>query len=319
MKVFGATISVGALQPLGRALMLPIAVLPVAGLLLRLGQPDLLNIDFVAAAGNAIFHNLGLLFAIGVAVGFAKDGNGAAGLAGVVCFLVATNGAEALIGAPGALTAGVGAKTAALTIADYRATALFKLSVPLGILSGLIAGSFYNRFGTIKLPDYLAFFGGRRFVPIVSGLAGLVLAAIFGLGWTSLDAAINALSRFIIGAGPVGLFLYGVLNRLLIVTGLHHILNNVVWFIVGDYHGVTGDLNRFFAGDPTAGSFMAGFFPVMMFGLPAACLAMYHEARPERRAETGGLLLSLALTVFLTGVTEPIEFSFMFLVPALYL
>jgi PTS system N-acetylglucosamine-specific IIC component len=317
MKLFGREISVGALQPLGRSLMLPIAVLPVAGLLLRLGQPDLLNIDFVAAAGNAIFHNLGLLFAIGVAVGFAKDGNGAAGLAGVVCFLVAVNGAEALIVAPKA-AASLDAKTAALVAADFRAGALQKLSVPLGILSGLIAGGCYNRFGAIKLPDYLAFFGGRRFVPIVSGLAGLLLAAIAGLGWTSLSAAIDGLSRFIVGAGPFGLFLYGVLNRLLIVTGLHHILNNVVWFIIGDYHGVTGDLNRFFAGDPTAGSFMAGFFPVMMFGLPAACLAMYHEAKPERRAEAGGLLLSLGLTVFLTGVTEPIEFSFMFLAPMLY-
>jgi PTS system N-acetylglucosamine-specific IIC component len=318
MKILGREISVGALQPLGRALMLPIAVLPVAGLLLRLGQPDLLNIGFVAAAGDAIFHSLGLLFAIGVAVGFAKDGNGAAGLAGVVCFLVATNGAEALIAAPKAAAA-IDAKTAALVAADYRAQALFKLSVPLGILSGLIAGNFYNRFGAIKLPDFLAFFGGRRFVPIVSGLAGLALALVFGLSWTRLDSGIDTLSRLIIGAGPVGLFLYGVLNRLLIVTGLHHILNNIAWFIIGDYHGVTGDLNRFFAGDPTAGSFMAGFFPVMMFGLPAACLAMFHEAKPERRAETAGLLLSLALTALLTGVTEPIEFSFMFLAPALYL
>ena len=317
MKILGREISIGALQPLGRALMLPIAVLPVAGLLLRLGQPDLLNIDFVAAAGNAVFHNLGLLFAIGVAVGFAKDGNGAAGLAGVVCFLVAVNGAEALIAAPKA-AAGLDAKTAAIVASDFRAGALQKLWVPLGIVSGLIAGGFYNRFGAIKLPDFLAFFGGRRFVPIISGLAGLALAAAAGFGWTGLSSAIDALSRFIVGAGPFGLFLYGVLNRLLIVTGLHHILNNVVWFIIGDYHGATGDLNRFFAGDPTAGSFMAGFFPVMMFGLPAACLAMYHEAKPERRAEAGGLLLSLALTVFLTGVTEPIEFSFMFLAPALY-
>jgi PTS system N-acetylglucosamine-specific IIC component len=319
MKVFGAELSVGALQPLGRALMLPIAVLPVAGLLLRLGQPDLLNIGFIAAAGDAIFHNLGLLFAIGVAVGFARDGNGAAGLAGVVCFLVASNGAQALIAAPPEITAGLLAKTAKLATADFRAGALFKLSVPLGILSGVIAGGLYNRFGAIKLPDYLAFFGGRRFVPIVAGLAGLCLAAVFGLGWTGLDAAIDGLSRLIVGAGPVGLFFYGMLNRLLIVTGLHHILNNIAWFIIGDYHGVTGDLNRFFAGDPTAGSFMAGFFPVMMFGLPAACLAMFHAARPERRAETGGLLLSLALTALLTGVTEPIEFSFMFLAPVLYL
>ena len=123
----------------------------------------------------------------------------------------------------------------------------------------------------------------------------------------------------IVAAGPLGLFFYGVLNRVLIVTGLHHILNNVAWFIIGDYHGATGDLHRFFAGDPSAGTFMAGFFPVMMFGLPAACLAMFHTAKPERRSETGGLLLSLALTAMLTGVTEPIEFSFMFLAPVLYL
>jgi PTS system N-acetylglucosamine-specific IIC component len=319
MKILGVKVSAAGLQPLGRALMLPIAVLPVAGLILRLGQPDLLNIAFIAAAGNAIFHNLGLLFAIGVAVGFARDGNGAAGLAGVVCFLVATSGAQALISAPPEVTTGLSAKLAPLAVADFRSAALFKLSVPLGILSGLIAGGLYNRFGAIKLPDYLAFFGGRRFVPIVSGLAGLVLAAIFGFGWTRLDGAIDSLSRAIVGAGPLGLFLYGVLNRLLIVTGLHHILNNIAWFIIGDFHGVTGDLNRFFAGDPTAGSFMAGFFPVMMFGLPAACLAMFHEARSDRRAETGGLLLSLALTALLTGVTEPIEFSFMFLAPVLYL
>ena len=201
---------------------------------------------------------------------------------------------------------------------DFRSGALFKLSVPLGIISGLIAGGFYNRFGAIKLPDYLAFFGGRRFVPIVSGLAGLALAAAFGFGWTRLDTTIDSLSRLVVGAGPVGLFFYGVLNRLLIVTGLHHILNNIAWFILGDFHGVTGDLNRFFAGDPSAGSFMSGFFPVMMFGLPAACLAMFHEAKPDRRAEAGGLLLSLALTALLTGVTEPIEFSFMFLAPVLY-
>jgi len=311
-------LSLSALQPLGRALMLPIAVLPVAGLMLRLGQPDLLNIPFVAAAGDAIFHNLGLLFAIGVAVGFARDGNGAAGLAGVVCFLVATNGAQALISVPADVLAGLADKSRDLATAAFKAAALFKLGVPLGILSGLIAGDFYNRFGNLKLPDYLAFFGGRRFVPIVSGAAGLVLALIFGLGWTTLDRGIDGLSHAIVGAGPFGLFAYGLLNRLLIVTGLHHILNNVVWFIVGDYHGATGDLNRFFAGDPTAGAFMAGYFPVMMFGLPAACLAMFSTARPERKAAVGGMLLSLALTSFLTGVTEPIEFTFMFLAPWLY-
>jgi PTS system N-acetylglucosamine-specific IIC component len=311
-------VSLSALQPLGRALMLPIAVLPVAGLLLRLGQPDMLNIAFVASAGDAIFHNLGLLFAIGVAVGFARDGNGAAGLAGVVCFLIATNGAETLIATPADALAGMSGKAADLASAAYKAAAINKLSVPLGILSGVIAGDFYNRFGNIKLPEYLAFFGGRRFVPIVSGLAGLALATVFGLGYAGLNQAIDTASRAVVAAGPFGLFVYGVLNRLLIVTGLHHILNNIAWFILGDYHGATGDLNRFFAGDPSAGAFMAGYFPVMMFGLPAACLAMYHTARPERRAAVGGMLASLALTAALTGVTEPIEFSFMFLAPALY-
>ncbi len=318
--------SLSALQPLGRSLMLPIAVLPVAGLMLRLGQPDLAFVPglgaigpLIAAAGDAIFHNLGLLFAIGVAVGFARDGNGAAGLAGAVCFLVATNGAQALIAAPPEALAGMTGKAKDLASAAFKAQALFRLGVPLGILSGLVGGIFYNRFSGMKLPEYLAFFGGRRFVPIVSGFAGLVLALAFGLGFGALSGGMDGLSREVVTAGPLGLMAYGVLNRLLIVTGLHHILNNIAWFIIGDFHGTTGDLNRFFAGDPTAGAFMSGFFPVMMFGLPAACLAMYHAARPDRRKAVGGMLLSLALTSFLTGVTEPIEFSFMFLAPALYL
>jgi PTS system N-acetylglucosamine-specific IIC component len=318
MSSNGVSAALGALQPLGRALMLPIAVLPVAGLLLRLGQPDLLNIAFVAAAGDAIFHNLGLLFAIGVAVGFAKDGNGAAGLAGAVCFLIATTGAEALMTVPPDTTAGLTGKAADLAGAAFRDAAINHLSVPIGILSGVIAGGFYNRFGTIRLPEYLAFFGGRRFVPIVSGLAGLATAASVGFSSSALREGIDSLSHAVVAAGPLGLFAYGALNRLLIVTGLHHILNNVAWFIVGDFHGATGDLHRFLAGDPTAGAFMSGFFPVMMFGLPAACLAMWRSARPERRAAVGGMLASLALTSFLTGVTEPIEFSFMFLAPALY-
>ena len=311
-------LSAGSLQGLGRALMLPIAVLPIAGLLLRLGQPNLLDISFVAAAGSAIFQNLGLLFAIGVAVGFARDGNGAAALAGAVCFLVATHGAQTMLSPPAHLGDGLTPAIREIVITVYRQTALAKLSVPLGVLSGLIAGSFYNRFGAISLPEYLAFFGGRRFVPIISGVAGLILALGFGLGWDALSRGIDAMSHALVAAGPLGLFAYGVLNRLLLVTGLHHILNNIVWFVLGNFHGATGDLNRFFAGDPTAGAFMSGFFPVMIFGLPAACLAMYHSARPERRAEVGGLLLSLALTAMLTGVTEPIEFTFMFLAPVLY-
>ncbi|VVT25477.1 N-acetylglucosamine permease IIC component / N-acetylglucosamine-specific phosphotransferase enzyme IIB component [Sphingomonas aurantiaca] len=307
-----------ALQPLGRALMLPIAVLPVAGLLLRLGQPDLLDIAVLSAAGDAIFSHLGLLFAIGVATGFARDGNGAACLAGVVCYLVTTQGAQALMTVPADALKGLTGDTIALATAAWKAKAIARLDVPIGILSGLIGGSFYNRFSAIALPEYLAFFGGRRFVPIVSGLAGLALGIIVGLGFGALSAGIDGLSYGISGAGGFGLFAFGLLNRLLLVTGLHHLLNNIVWFVAGDYHGTTGDLRRFFAGDPEAGGFMAGFFPVMMFGLPAACLAMYHAALPERRKAVGGMLLSLALTSALTGVTEPIEFSFMFLAPVLY-
>jgi PTS system N-acetylglucosamine-specific IIC component len=306
------------LQRIGRALMLPIAVLPVAALLLRLGQPDLLNIASMAAAGNSIFTNLGLLFAIGVAVGLARENHGAAGLASVVGYLVAAKGAEVLIPVPPTVVMDLAGQARDLAVAAYSAKELGKLSVPLGIISGLIAGGLYNRYSDIRLPAYLAFFGGRRFVPIASGFAGVIVAMCFGYGWPLLERGMDAMSQAVLSSGSLGLFAYGVLNRILIVTGLHHILNNLAWFLLGDYHGVTGDLNRFFAGDPRAGAFMSGFFPVMMFGLPAACLAMYHTARSERRRAVGGMLLSMALTSFLTGVTEPVEFSFMFLAPFLY-
>ena len=276
-----------ALQSLGRALMLPIAVLPAAGLLLRLGQPDLLDVAFIAAAG-------------------------------VVCFLIASRSAEVLLHVPPEAVKGMVGDTINLASAAFKEKAIAKVSVPIGIISGLVGGQFYNRFSNIKLPEYLAFFGGRRFVPIVAGLAGLALGAFVGFTYEGLDSGMDGASRAIVGSGEAGLFIYGVLNRALIVTGLHHILNNIAWFIVGDFNGATGDLNRFFAGDPSAGSFMAGFFPVMMFGLPAACLAMYHAAPAHRRKAVGGMLASMALTTFLTGVTEPIEFSFMFLAPVLY-
>ncbi|BAI75169.1 PTS system, N-acetylglucosamine-specific IIC component (plasmid) [Azospirillum sp. B510] len=289
-------------QRLGRALMLPIAVLPIAGLLLRIGQPDLLNIAFIAAAGDAVFSNLGVLFAVGIAIGFARENHGAAGLAGAVGYFVAVKGAVVLSGVAPELVAKMSSR----------------ISIPVGILIGIIAGQLYNKYKDIKLPDYLAFFGGRRFVPIVTGLAALGIALVFGYGWPVVDSGLTALTTGVLGLGEFGLFLYGVLNRILIITGLHHIINNIAWFLLGDYQGVTGDLNRFFKGDPTAGAFMAGFFPVMMFGLPAACLAMYHSAKPENRAAVGGVLLSMALTAFLTGVTEPVEFAFIFLAPALF-
>ena len=308
----------GSLQKIGGALMLPIAVLPIAGLLLRLGQPDLLNFPSMAAAGGAIFDNLGILFAIGVAVGLARENHGAAGLASVVGYLVTTKGAEVLINVPPGAIPDFTGEAHDLAVAAYKTHELAKLSVPAGIICGLVAGALYNRFAKISLPSYLSFFGGRRFVPIASGFAGLVLAAIFGSQWQHLESGMDVLSRSILHAGSWGLFAYGVLNRVLIVTGLHHIINNIAWFILGDYHGITGDLKRFFAGDPSAGAFMSGFFPVMMFGLPAACLAMYHTALPERRRAVGGLLASIAFTSLLTGVTEPIEFTFMFLAPFLF-
>ncbi len=310
---------VEGLQRLGRALMLPIAVLPVAGLLLRLGQPDLLGIPVLAAAGDAIFANLGLVFAVGVAVGLARENHGAAGLASLIGFLVATHGAEVLLSVPASVTAGLSGAAADLADKAWRSQQLAKLSMPVGVLSGLIAGFAYNRFNEIQMPSYLAFFGGRRFVPIATGCFGVLVAVAFGLGWPLLASGMDSISRAVVGAGDFGLFAYGTLNRVLIVTGLHHILNNIPWFLLGDYHGATGDLKRFFAGDPSAGAFMSGFFPVMMFGLPGACLAMYRTALPERRKAVGGLLLSIALTSFLTGVTEPIEFTFMFLAPVLYL
>jgi PTS system N-acetylglucosamine-specific IIC component len=306
------------LQQVGRALMLPVAVLPIAGLLLRLGQPDVLNWPTMAAAGDAIFSNLGLLFAVGVAVGLARENHGAAGLAALVCFLVTTKGAETLMAVPASELANLTGAARDLAAAAFRARELAKLSVPVGLICGITAGLAYNRFSNITLPSYLSFFGGRRFVAIATGVAGLVFAVIIGNTWPYVEQGMDGLSRAILGSGSVGLFIYGTLNRVLIITGLHHILNNLAWFILGDFHGATGDLKRFFAGDPTAGAFMSGFFPVMMFGLPGACLAMYRTAVPERRAQVGGLLASLALTSFLTGVTEPVEFTFMFLAPVLY-
>ncbi|MCR1768881.1 PTS system N-acetylglucosamine-specific EIICBA component [Burkholderia glumae] len=287
------------IQSLGRALMLPIAVLPVAGILLRLGQSDVLNIKMIADAGGAVFDNLPLLFAIGVAVGFAKDNNGVAALAGAIGYLI---------------------ETAIMKDIDPK----LNMGVLSGIIAGIVAGLLYNRYKDIKLPDYLAFFGGKRFVPIVTGLVCVVLGIVFGYIWGPIQNVIDAAGHWLTTAGAIGAFVYGFLNRLLLVTGLHHIINSLAWFVFGTFTPpgggapVTGDLHRFFAGDPTAGGFMAGFFPIMMFGLPAACLAMFHEAPKARRAVVGGLLFSMALTSFLTGVTEPIEFSFMFLAPVLY-
>lgn len=288
----------GGLQKLGKALMLPVAVLPAAALLLRLGASDVLDIPFIMQAGGAIFDNLPLVFAIGVAVGFAFDGGGAAALAGAVGYLT-------------------------LTKAMVTINKDINMGVLAGILSGIVAGQLYNRFHNVKLPDFLGFFGGKRFVPIASAGVSILLALIFGFIWPPIQQAIHGVGNWIVGAGLIGAFAFGALNRLLLPFGLHHVINSMVWFVFGSFTDkagkvVTGDLSRFFAGDPTAGTFMTGFYPIMMFALPAAALAMYTTARSENRKAVSGILLSVALTSFLTGITEPIEFAFMFLAPALY-
>ncbi len=288
------------LGKLGRTLQLPIAVLPAAALLLRFGQPDLLNLAFMADAGNAIFANLPLIFAIGVAIGWSKDSAGSAALAGAVAYLI---------------------MSAAMKSIDTD----INMGVLAGIVSGLVGGMCYNRFSQINLPSFLAFFGGKRFVPIVSGLVALVLATIFGYLWPTVQAEIKTAGEWIVGQGALGAGIFATVNRLLIPTGLHLLINTIAWFEIGTFiDPITqvvskGDIARFYAGDTTAGMFMAGFYPVIMFGLPAAALAMYHAAPLHRRAQVGGLLFSTAFTAFLTGVTEPFEFLFMFLAPLLYL
>jgi PTS system N-acetylglucosamine-specific IIC component len=284
---------IGFLQKIGKSLMLPIAVLPAAAILLRIGQEDLLDIEFIANAGNAVFANLALIFAIGIAIGFAKDNNGSAALAAAIGYLVLVSGTQAI-------------------------NEEIDMAVLGGIISGVVAGVLYNRFHDIKMPDWLGFFGGRRFVPIITATVMVILAGIFGVIWAPIQEFINNIGQWIIDAGAVGVGIFGFLNRLLIPIGLHHVLNSLVWFVFGEYNGATGDLNRFFAGDPTAGIFMAGFFPVMMFGLPAAALAMVATAKKHRRKAVSGMLIGIAFTSFLTGITEPIEFTFMFLAPFLY-
>lgn len=289
----------GFFQRLGRALQLPIAVLPVAALLLRFGQPDLLNVPFIAQAGGAIFDNLALIFAIGVASSWSKDNAGSAALAGAVGYFVMTK--------------------AMVTINPE-----INMGVLAGIITGLVAGAVYNRWAGVKLPDFLSFFGGKRFVPIATGFFCLILAAIFGYVWPPVQHAIHSGGEWIVSAGALGSGIFGFINRLLIPTGLHQVLNTIAWFQIGEFTNAAGavfhgDINRFYAGDGTAGMFMSGFFPIMMFGLPGAALAMYLAAPKARRPMVGGMLLSVAITAFLTGVTEPLEFLFMFLAPLLYL
>lgn len=296
-------------QRIGRSLMLPIAVLPAAALLLRLGQPDLLGsvgaLKNVAAviggAGGAIFNNLPLLFAVGVAVGFVRKADGSTALAAVVGYVVLD-----------------GVFTAMAPLVLSGKDPKINYGVLGGIVIGITAALLWQRFYRINLPPYLAFFGGRRFVPIITSFAAIVIGVVMALLYPAFNAGLTHLGNWVAGSSIIGGFVYGTINRLLIPTGLHHIVNSVVWFVLGDYQGTKGDLNRFFAGDPSAGIFMTGFFPIMMFALPAAGVAIWQEARPAQKKVVGGIMLSAALTSFLTGVTEPLEFAFMFVAWPLY-
>ena len=295
------------LQKVGKALMTPISVLPIAAILLRLGFGDIPYLDgeianIMKVAGDAIFSNLDLLFAIGIAYGLAKNSDGAA-----------------------ALSAGVGLL---ISKAIYiQIDPKLNMGVFIGIIIGILAGVLYNSFHTIKLPDFLGFFAGKRFVPIITSIFAIFIGILAGYFWHYAQNGIDAFSHSIISLGEVGTFIYGTLNRLLIPLGLHHILNSVFWFQLGDFSYVkdgatviaNGDLSRFFAGDPTAGIYMSGFYIIMMFGLPSMALAIYLTTPKESRKKAGAILFGVAFTSFLTGITEPLEFLFMFEAPLLYL
>lgn len=293
------------LQRIGKALMTPIAVLPVAALLLRLGFGDIFDGDvarIMKSAGEAIFSNLDLLFGIGIAYGLAKNNDGAAALAGAIGVLIA--------------------KAVYLSIDNE-----VNMGVFVGIIMGVLAGTLYNRFHDIKLPEFLGFFGGKRFVPIITAISAILVGLLAGYFWHFAQSGIDTFSNTIIGLKEVGTFIYGTLNRLLIPLGLHHILNSVFWFQLGEYSYLkegtevvaNGDLHRFFAGDKSAGVYMSGFYPVMMFGLPAMAYAIYLNTAKESRKKAGAILAGVAFTSFLTGITEPLEFLFLFVAPLLFL
>ncbi len=310
------------LQRLGKSLMLPIALLPAAGILLRLGQPDLLGgikapvigpfFEAMSAAGGAIFAHLPLLFAIGVAIGFAKKADGSTALAAAAGYLVI----EAVF------------KTMSPVVLEgmldqVGEQAQINYSVFAGILVGLVTAFLFDRYHTIQLPSYLGFFGGRRFVPIAVSVASLIMGFALSYFYPIFDAGLTSVGQFIGGSGAFGAFTYGFANRMLIPVGLHHILNTYVWFLYGDYTTpagtvVTGELTRFAAGDTTAGLLTSGFYPILMFGLPAAALAMIQLAKPRQKKLALGILGAAGLTAFLTGVTEPLEFAFMFVAFPLY-
>ncbi|MCJ0906639.1 PTS transporter subunit EIIC [Rhodococcus sp. ARC_M6] len=307
-------------QRLGRSLMLPIAVLPAAGLLLRAGQDDLLGrfsalestAGVISAAGQSIFTWLPLIFAVGIAIGWAKKSDGSTALAAVVGYMVINGVFEAM--SPIVLEG----KT------DPNGDpSMINYGVLAGIVMGLLSAILWQKFYRTKLPDYLGFFNGRRLVPILTALTGLVVGVLMAFIYPLFNSGLTWVGETVAANTVIGGGIYGTANRLLIPTGLHHILNSAVWFLIGDYQDasgqlVRGDLNRFFAGDPSAGTFMTGFFPIMMFALPAAAFAIWRNAKPSQKKLIGGIMLSTGLTAFLTGITEPLEFSFMFVAWPLY-
>ncbi len=333
------------LQRVGRSLMLPIASLPAAALLLRLGQPDMLGnegvaswagmgwvqpvADVLGAAGDALIGNLPILFAIGVAIGFARKSDGSTGLAALVGYLVfvAVLGAMAPMTTPWGGTFGTESDTG--TIDAETGEAIIGHTINYGVLGGItigiIAAVLYQKYYRIKLPTYLAFFGGRRFVPIITAVTAVVTAVVFAFLYPVFDRVITGFGDWVTDPGNsvLGGFVFGTVNRLLIPFGLHHLLNNLPWFQFGSFTDDAGqvhqgDIARFLNGDPTAGVFMTGFFPIMMFALPAAALAIWHTAKTTRRKVTGGVMVSVAFTAFLTGITEPLEFAFAYVAFPLY-
>jgi len=304
------------LQRLGKSLMLPVACLPVAALFLGIGY----SIDsagwgannavaaFLITAGGALINNIAILFAIGISIGMSKDNDGTAALAGLVSWLMT----QALL-APDSV-----AMLKHIKVEEVDAAFSKTNNVLIGIICGLIGAYCYNKFRDSKLPDAFAFFSGKRSVAIVTGGISILSSAVLFFVWPFVYEALVLFGKGILSLGALGSALYGFFNRLLIPFGLHHALNAVFWF---DTAGVN-DLGNFWAGKGTygvTGQYMTGFFPVMMFGLPGAALAMYTTAKTEKKKIAGGLLFSAAIASFITGVTEPIEFSFMFLAPGLYL
>ncbi|RFU84617.1 PTS lactose transporter subunit IIC [Streptomyces triticagri] len=327
------------LQKMGRSLQLPIAVLPAAGILNRLGQPDVFGDEglgwtnvakvFAAAGGALLDSSLGLplLFCIGVAIGMAKKADGSTALAAVAGFLVYYSvlhafpddcPADTTFGAAGMWGGVCVAEDGTVAQAAYQNPGVFG-----GIVMGLLAAWFWQRYHRVKLVDWLGFFNGRRLVPIIMAFIGLIFAGICVWIWPPIGDALTSFSKWLVDLGWLGSGIFGVANRALLTVGMHQFLNTFTWFQFGDFTKddgtvVHGDINRFLAGDPTAGQFTSGFFPIMMFALPAAALAITHAARPGRRKVVGGMMLSVGLTSFVTGITEPIEYSFLFIAPALY-